>query len=70
MKASLDKMLREVEWGEYRLVDVFTVKNTSNILSKDITRNSGETPYLCASAENNAVSTYITYDENLLEKAC
>ena len=29
--------------------------------------NSGDTPYLCASAENNAVSSHIAYDAKLIE---
>ena len=29
---------------------------------------SGEIPYLCASAENNAVSSYISYDDKYLDK--
>ena len=53
---------------EYNVIDIFAVKNTSNILSSDIIENSGYTPYLCASAENNAVSTYIKYDKRFLEK--
>ena len=53
---------------DYPIVDIFDVKNTANILSNDIAENSGTTPYLCASAENNAVSSYITYDEKYLEK--
>jgi len=44
------------------------VKNTGNILSRDIIENSGQTPYLCASAENNAVSSFINYDEKYLDK--
>lgn len=53
---------------EYNLTDIFEVKNTSNILSRDIVENSGTTPYLCASADNNSVSSYITYDKMYLEK--
>lgn len=49
-------------------MDVFDVKNTRNILSREIVENSGVTPYLCASAENNGVSSYISHDENLLDK--
>lgn len=48
--------------------ELFEVKNTSNILSKDIVENSGEYPYLCASADNNAVSTYISYDKQYMDK--
>ena len=50
------------------MIDVFNVKNTDNILSRDIIKNSGETPYLCASSENNGVSSYISYDEKYLDK--
>lgn len=53
---------------EYDLIRIFDVKNTLNILSSDIVKNSGTTPYLCASAENNAVSSYIKYDEKYIEK--
>ncbi len=44
------------------------MKNTKNILSRDIIENSGKTPYLCASSENNAVSSHITYDEKYLDE--
>jgi hypothetical protein len=64
----LDKNLKNVEWGEFNIIDVFDVKNTGNILSRDIIENSGQTPYLCASAENNAVSSFISYDEKYLDK--
>uniref|UniRef100_UPI00388F72DA restriction endonuclease subunit S n=1 Tax=Treponema sp. TaxID=166 RepID=UPI00388F72DA len=39
-----------------------------NILSSEIVENSGEIPYLCASAENNGVSSYISFNEDLLEE--
>ena len=68
MNASLNDRLKNVKWGKYRLIDVFEVKNTRNILSTDIVPNSGATPYLCASSENNAVSSYIEYDKSFLEK--
>ena len=68
MNASLSEKLRAVKWGEFRLTDIFVVKNTSNLLASDIISGSGETPYLCASSENNAVSSYIKYDKEHLEK--
>lgn len=68
MNASLNEKLGTVKWGEFKLIDVFTVKNTSNILAYNIIEGSGTVPYLCASAENNAVSTYIDYDKKYLEK--
>lgn len=57
-----------LEFKEFNVIDIFNVKNTKNILSRDIVENSGITPYLCASAENNAVSSYIAYDTNYLDK--
>ena len=60
--------LQTVEWKEYKLTDIFEVKNTKNILAKDIIPNSGDVPYLCASASNNSVSSYVTYKTELLDK--
>ncbi len=59
---------KDKEFEEFSVLKIFDVKNTKNILSRDIVENSGETPYLCASAENNAISSYISYDEKYLDK--
>lgn len=56
-----------IKFDRFNVIDVFDVKNTGNILSRDILKNSGKIPYLCASTENNAVSTYISYDKKYLE---
>ena len=53
----------KLEFDEFKLAEIFDIKNTGNILSRDIVKNSGSIPYLCASSENNAVSSYISYDE-------
>lgn len=57
----------KLDFKEFNVTDIFNVKNTKSILSRDITENSGETPYLCASAENNAVSSYISFDKKYLD---
>jgi hypothetical protein len=57
-----------LKFEAFNVIDVFHVKNSGSILSRDIVENSGETPYLCASSENNGVSSYISYDENYLDK--
>lgn len=57
----------KLDFRPFKVVDLFNVKNTGNILSKDIIANSGDIPYLCASAENNAVSTYVSYDKKFIE---
>lgn len=57
-----------LEWKEFDVLDIFEVKNTHNILSRDIIETNGTTPYLCASAENNSVDSYIDYNPAFLEK--
>lgn len=58
----------EILFDEYKLTDIFDVKNAGNILAKEVVENSGTTPYLCAGSENNAVSSYITYRDELKTK--
>ncbi len=62
------KCFKNVTFCGFPVTELFSVYNTGNILSRDITENSGDTPYLCASRENNSVSTYISYDSSLLEE--
>ena len=65
------RVLDDFESGkfeEFNVVDIFDVKNSGNILSRDIIPNSGNIPYLCASSENNGVRSYISYDRNYLDK--
>ena len=57
-----------LKWELFNVIDIFDVKNTKSILSRDVIENSGDTPYLCASTENNAISSYISYDEKYLDK--
>ncbi len=59
----------KIKWQEFNLTEkIFNVKNAGNILSRDIKENSGDTPYLCASANNNGVSSYISYDRKYLDE--
>lgn len=58
----------KLKFAEFDITEIFDIKNTGNILSRDIEENSGTTPYLCASSENNAVSSYIKYNEKYLDK--
>lgn len=65
------KALEDYEFQEFcafKVTDCFTVINSASILSRDIVENSGDTPYLCASRENNSVSSYISYDNKFLDK--
>lgn len=60
--------LEKINFEEFKVTDIFEVKNSRNILSRDIVENSGDIPYLCASTENNSVCSYISYDEEYLDK--
>ncbi|RKU99041.1 restriction endonuclease [Helicobacter pylori] len=55
-------------WQSLKIVDIFEVKNTRNILARNVVKDSGTTPYLCASKENNAVNSYINYNADFLDK--
>lgn len=58
---------KNITFEEFDITSVFDIKNTSNILSEQIVKGSGKTPYLCASSENNSVSSYISFDKKYLE---
>lgn len=58
---------KNIPFEEFDITSVFDIKNTSNILSEQIVKGSGKTPYLCASSENNGVSSYISFDKKYLE---
>lgn len=52
----------------YNFAEINEEKNTHNILSNEIKKDSGSIPYLCASSVNNGVNSYISYNEELIEK--
>lgn len=55
------------DWISYKIIDLFEVKNTHSILKNEIEEDSGRTPYVTASNENNGVYTYISYKDDLKE---
>lgn len=57
------------EWKQYKVCDLFSVKNAHSILWKDIDPDSGPYPYVTASEGNNSVVTYIAYDIAQAEEA-
>lgn len=66
-----EKLIEEIsniEFKDFDITDIFDIYNTHNILSRDIVEGSGMIPYLCASSENNSISSYIAYQESFKEK--
>jgi len=57
-----------IKYKEFKIVDVFDVKNTHSILKEWITSNSGKYPYVTASENNNSIATHIIYDMAQIEK--
>lgn len=66
-KAALNR-LSTLKWKPFPVTEVFTVRNTHNILASNVKLGSGSTPYLCASAEDNGICGYISYNNDLLEQ--
>ena len=65
------KNINSIKWEERNITGecgIFNVKNTKNILSSEIVPESGNIPYLSASMDNNGVSSYISYKEELKDK--
>lgn len=62
------KKFNNIIWEQKKVPDVFVVRNTKSILSRDIEFNNGNIPYLSASSENNGITSYISYDENLIDE--
>lgn len=60
--------LKYIQFKDFKVTDLFNIKNSGNILSSWVVENSGTTPYLCASTLNNSVSSYIQYDDSYLDE--
>lgn len=46
-------------WKKFNCEDLFECKNTGNILARDVTDGTGETPFVTASGVNNGVVAHI-----------
>ena len=55
-------------WKKMMLVNVFDMSNTKSIVQKDIYPDSGDTPYVTASSENNGIMTYISCPDEWIDK--
>lgn len=62
------KRIDTSRWNTYKITDIFLIKNTNWVLSRDITPDSGVYPYVTASSVNNGISTYVNVDPLLLDK--
>lgn len=59
---------RRQKFQEFKLIDVFTISNSHNILKSDVVFGSGTTPYVTASEGNNSVVSYISYNPEMMEE--
>ena len=58
----------QIEYNDFDVTKIFEVKNTHSILSTEIKKYNGSIPYLCASADNNSVNSYVEHNRKLLDK--
>ena len=55
-------------WKNYKIIELFDVRNTHSILKSWISEDSGKDPYVTASKENNGVYTYVDYNIEQIEE--
>jgi len=67
-KAIEDFTRKKIKFIDFKIIDVFNIYNSHNILKTDVVFDSGATPYVTASEINNSVVSYINYDESLIEE--
>ena len=60
--------LNSVAWGTFEVKELFSIKNTHSILSRDIVPSSGKIPYLTAGQNNNSVGTHIQFDNAYIDE--
>lgn len=53
---------------EFKVVDIFEVKNTKCFMQSDVIFSSGNTPYVTASDRNNSIMTYIECSPEQVDK--
>lgn len=58
----------KIEFKDFRIIDIFEVKNTKSVMQNQIQPSSGNTPYLTASDNCNAVGTYISCDDAWIDE--
>lgn len=56
------------EARKFRVVDLFDVKNSKNILKSEVDFSKKKHPYVTAQEGNNSVMGYVSYDESFLDK--
>ena len=58
----------QVRFREFKIVDIFEVKNTKCFMQSDVIFSSGNTPYVTASDRNNSIMTYIECSPEQVDK--
>ena len=56
-----------VRYEEFKVVDVFNVRNSKNILKSDVDFNTPKYPYVTAQEGDNSIMGYVDYDASYLD---
>lgn len=62
-----DFINNNITYKTFKIIDIFDVNNTHNILKSEVEFNSGNTPYVTAGEGNNSITSYISYKDDLLD---
>ena len=57
-----------VNWKEFKVLDIFTVKNTQSVMKSQVDFCSGDIPYVTAGETNNSIASYISAEPSIIDK--
>lgn len=55
-------------YKEFKVLDIFTVKNTQSVMKSQVNFCSGDIPYVTAGENNNSIASYICADPSIVDK--
>lgn len=57
-----------VNYKEFKVLDIFTVKNTQSVMKSQVDYCSGDIPYVTAGENNNSIASYVYADSTMVDK--
>lgn len=55
-------------YKEFKVLDIFTVKNTQSVMKSQVDYCSGDIPYVTAGENNNSIASYVYADSTMVDK--
>ena len=57
-----------LNYKEFKVLDIFTVKNTQSVMKSQVDFCSGDIPYVTAGETNNSIASYISAEPSIIDK--